>query len=69
MLFRLDVQDLDVFGLFARTGPDTDCLMRMRNVREALIHGCRLRGQVRSIIDANDTCENIYLRANAFPEN
>ena len=53
-------------GLAAETGPETDYLMRMRSVRDALVHGCRLKGPVKRIADMDPGCRNIRWAANGF---
>jgi polygalacturonase len=45
-----DVQELDLFGLRASVLPAADTVVRLKNVRGALIHGCRPHGEINTFV-------------------
>jgi polygalacturonase len=60
-----DVERLEIAGCMAEIDSQAECLFRMKNVREAMIHGCRLSGAVKRIADLDD-CRDLRWIANAF---
>jgi hypothetical protein len=63
-----DVRQLDLFGLRAETGTKADCLIRLRQVEDAFIHGCRLREPIDRVIDHSADCAGIKMVGNAFDQ-
>ncbi|MCC6125356.1 MAG: twin-arginine translocation signal domain-containing protein [Pirellulales bacterium] len=61
-----DVERLEVAGLAAQTDAKTDCVFRLRNVREAFIHGCRLKNPTLQVAEMDADCRDIRWAANAF---
>ncbi|MBN2218462.1 MAG: glycoside hydrolase family 28 protein [Pirellulales bacterium] len=63
-----DVRELDLFGLRAETGAKVDCMIRLRQVENAFIHGCRTRNPIDRAVDQSDDCTTIRVLGNAFSE-
>ncbi len=63
-----DVERLEIAGLSARADAPAGCLFRLRNVKDALIHGCRYHGTARRAADVDASCRDIRITANAFGE-
>lgn len=62
-----DVSDLDVFGLHAQVSPSADATLRLRQVRGALVHGCRPDGEVGTFLRLEgDQTSRIALVGNDF---
>ncbi|MBN1910389.1 MAG: glycoside hydrolase family 28 protein [Pirellulales bacterium] len=61
-----DIRQLDLFGLRAETGVQADCVIRLRQVENAFIHGCRLRSPIDRVVDQSVECTGIKVVANAF---
>jgi hypothetical protein len=61
-----DVDRLEAAGLLAQAGPRTECLFRLRSVRSAFVHGCRVHGPTPRIADMAADCRDIRWAANAF---
>jgi len=63
-----DVRQLDIFGLLAETGPKADCMIRLRQVNDGFIHGCRQHKPGRRIIEQSNECVGIKVAGNHFLE-
>ncbi|HLA85887.1 MAG TPA: glycoside hydrolase family 28 protein [Thermoguttaceae bacterium] len=61
-----NVRQLDLFGLLGQTGPKADCVIRLRQVEDAFIHGCRLRNPVARLIDRSKDCVGIDVTENVY---
>ena len=60
-----DVCQLDVFGLNATLGANASSLLRLINVRGALLHGCRLAEKLDAFLAVTGkACSGIALRGN-----
>ena len=60
-----DVSDLDLFGADFRQNTGSSASAILRNVRGAMIHGCRMRGETETFLRVEDQAsENISLIAN-----
>jgi len=45
-----DVEDLEICGLRAEGNPDSECLIRLQQVRWAFIHGCRPLSDIKTFL-------------------
>ena len=60
-----DVEDLDIFGLHAQSAPSSHSLIWLKQVRGAMIHGCRPHTQVKTFVRVDgDQCEEITVMNN-----
>ena len=60
-----DVEDLDVFGLHARSTPSSHSGIWLKQVRGALIHGCRPHDPSKIFVQVNGDCStNITITNN-----
>ena len=58
-----DVRDLDIFGLHAELSPKADCLIRLQEVQDALIHGCSPTMKSDRFLQLEDgSCRNVVLQ-------
>ncbi len=63
-----DVQGLDIFGLQAEVSPAADCVLRLRGVQGALIHGCPSDAKTDTFLRLQgDACRDINLTGNRLP--
>ncbi len=61
-----DVERLELAGVAAQTVAATECLVRMRAVRDAMISGCRPDGPLAKPADMDASCRDIRWGFNAF---
>ncbi len=63
-----DVRGLDIFGLQAEVSAAADCVLRLRQVQGALIHGCQSDAKVNTFLRLEgDGCRDISLTGNRLP--
>lgn len=64
-----DVRGLDIFGLQSQTSQAADCVLRLRQVQGALIHGCRSDTKIDTFLRLQgDACRDISLTGNNLQE-
>lgn len=60
------VERLEITGLSARADAAAGCAFRLRNVKDAFIHGCRYHGSAAKAADVDPSCRGVRISGNAF---
>jgi polygalacturonase len=63
-----DVRQLDLCGLLAQAAPQSECLVRLRGIDGALVHGCLQPAPLRRMIDQSEDCRGVEVIGNALPK-
>lgn len=61
-----DVRDADLFSLRAQTAPTAEAVVRFREVRGALVHGCRSAVDHDRFLIQDEDCSEVHRSGNVF---